>query len=73
MRINMTQQGGLADEFMSGGGSVINPLFLAADPATPLGASTKQYVDNSAASLNANNLITGTIGAARFQIGRAHV
>lgn len=66
MRLNMTQQGGLADEFMSGGGSVINPLFLAADPAVPLGASTKQYVDNSAASLNANNLITGTIGAARF-------
>jgi hypothetical protein len=62
----MTQQGGLSDEFVSGGGSVINPLFLAADPVVPLGASTKQYVDNSLQSLNANNLISGTIGAARF-------
>ena len=66
MRLNMTQQGGLSDEFVSGGGSVINPLFLAADPVVPLGASTKQYVDNSLQSLNANNLISGTIGAARF-------
>ena len=66
MRLNMTQQGGLSDEFVSGGGSVINPLFLASDPVVPLGASTKQYVDNSMLSLNANNLISGTIGAARF-------
>lgn len=66
MRLNMTQQGGLSDEFVSGGGSVINPLYLATDPVVPLGASTKQYVDNAMLSLNANNLISGTIGAARF-------
>ena len=66
MRLNMTQQGGLSDEFVSGGGSVVNPLFLASDPVIPLGATTKHYVDNALLSLNANNLIAGTIGAARF-------
>lgn len=66
MRLNMTTQGGLADEFMSGGGSVINPLILAGNPIQPQEAATKQYVDNSLLTLNASNLISGTIPGSRF-------
>jgi len=66
MRLNMTQQGGLADEFVAGGGNVLNPLILAGNPVSPLEAATKQYVDNSLLSLNINNLIGGTIPGNRF-------
>ena len=66
MRLNMTTQGGLADEFMSGGGSVINPLILAGNPIQPQEAATKQYVDNSLLTLNASNLISGTVPGSRF-------
>jgi len=62
----MTQQGGLADEFVAGGGNVLNPLILAGNPVSPLEAATKQYVDNSLLSLNINNLIGGTIPGNRF-------
>jgi hypothetical protein len=41
-----------------GGDSLTGALVLAADPATPLSATTKQYVD--AINTNLNNVITGT-------------
>jgi N-acetylneuraminic acid mutarotase len=67
MKLNMSSQGGLADEFASmGGGNVLSALILPHDPVLPLEAATKQYVDNSYLNLNANNLITGTLATSKL-------
>jgi hypothetical protein len=42
------------------GGTMTGPLVLAADPATALGASTKQYVDNTTVSLSGDTM-TGAL------------
>ena len=67
MKLNIDRQGGINDSFLSGGGgNVVGPLYLASDPTNGLDALTKQYVDNSLLSLNANNLISGTLSTLRL-------
>lgn len=47
--------------FTSEGGSMSGPLFLHADPTSPLEAATKHYVDNIKNNLNAGNISSLTI------------
>ncbi|MDI3304660.1 MAG: hypothetical protein QJR04_25260 [Burkholderia multivorans] len=50
------------------GGTLTGPLTLKADPSNPLGASTKQYVDNTAATLmpKTGGTFTGGVSAPSF-------
>ena len=48
------------------GGTMTGRLYLYANPTQNLEAATKQYVDTSTQSLNANNITTGTLSVARF-------
>jgi hypothetical protein len=46
------------------GGTLTGPLILAADPTVPLGASTKQYVDNKTVTLTGDVTGSGTASIA---------
>jgi len=51
-----TSGGGLGPD----GGTMLGPLTLSRDPLLALEAATKQYVDNSASSLNAGSFVTNS-------------
>lgn len=59
------------------GGTMTGPLILAADPTVPMGASTKQYVDNNAvAAANSKvsktgDTMTGDLNGTRFNAVRS--
>ena len=54
------KNGAWANVLPLAGGTMTGPLIQAADPATPLGSATKQYVDNTTVSL-AGDTMTGPL------------
>lgn len=65
MRLSMISNGSSSGS--SGGGVIVTTamgvITLPTDPVLPQEASTKQYVDNSILSLNANNILFGILPA----------
>ena len=68
MRINVFKSGGNSAQggFVSNGLTLQGPLILSGPHTEPLHAVPKQYVDNAAYNLDANNITSGTLAAARL-------
>ncbi len=68
MRITVFKAGGNAGTggFVSNGLTLQGPLILSGPHSEPLHAVPKQYIDNIAYNLNANNVTSGTLAAARL-------
>ena len=68
MRINVFKSGGNAAQggFVSNGLTLQGPLILSGPHTEPLHAVPKQYVDNAAYDLNADNITSGVLLAARL-------
>lgn len=61
MRINMGEKGRASSSLSANGGTMLGSLILANGPSQPLEAATKYYVDTVFGSLNANNILIGTL------------
>ena len=68
MRINVFKSGGNSAEggFVSNGLTLQGPLFLSGPHTDHLHAVPKQYVDNATYNLDANNITSGVLAAARL-------
>ena len=68
MRINVFKSGGNSAQggFVSNGLTLQGPLILSGPHTEPLHAVPKQYVDNAAYNLDANNITSGNLTAARL-------
>ena len=61
MRMNMGQEAARGFSLTANGGTMTGALILAGNPAVPMEAATKFYVDSTFSALNANNILSGTI------------
>lgn len=68
MRINVFKSGGNSAQggFVSNGLTLQGPLILSGPHTEPLHAVPKQYVDNATYNLDANNITSGVLAAARL-------